>query len=93
VLPTSEGVWRWKRNDDGREFDLPVYNVGRPMGEWYLKVLFLKVYHDLDVFLDGRWIAKVSHDPDSYVTKQIAGWVHPDDVVEERRTCTLEKLG
>lgn len=83
MLPTSEGVWRWKRKDDGREFDLPVYNVGEPLGEFYLKILFLKVYYDIDDFLGGNWVAKVNHNPNGYITKQIPGWVHPEDALEK----------
>jgi hypothetical protein len=78
--PKSEGVWRWKRKDDSREFDLPVYNVGLPVAEFLLRIYFLGSYYDVEDFRrGGEWIAKVSHDPSGYITEQIAGWVHPDD--------------
>lgn len=75
MTPTSEGVWRWRRKDDKREFDLPVYNIG----EWGLKISFLGVFYDIKDFARGEWIAKTSHNPDSNITKQIRGWIHPDD--------------
>lgn len=81
MLPTSEGVWRWKRKDDGREFDLPVYNVGADCGEFHLKIRYLGSNYDIDDFLAGEWLAKTSHNPDGYITRQIKGWVHPDDFV------------
>ena len=77
MLPTSEGIWRWKRKDDGREFDLPVYNVGD--GDLYFRIKFLNRWHDIDDLLKGAWVAKVNHNPDGYITKQIRGWVHPED--------------
>ena len=80
MIPKSEGVWRWKRTDDGREFDLPVYNVGAPTCELYLRVYFLGGYYDIEDFQKGgEWIAKVSHNPDSAITKQLPGWIHPAD--------------
>jgi len=82
MIPNSEGVWRWKRKDDGREFDLPVYNVGAPLGELYFRVYFLGSYYDVDrEMTGGEWIAKVSHNPDGSITKQVHGWVHPKDFV------------
>lgn len=80
MIPTSEGIWRWKRKDDGREFDLPIYNVGD--GELYFRIYFLGAYYDIDNFLSGSWIAKVSHNPNGSITRQIRGWVHPDDFKE-----------
>ncbi|MGH7250178.1 MAG: hypothetical protein ACREGC_04325, partial [Minisyncoccia bacterium] len=77
--PTSEGIWKWKRKDDSREFDLPVYNVGD--AELYFRIYFLGAYYDIDDFFNGEWIAKVSHNPDGSITRQIKGWVHPDDFV------------
>lgn len=80
VLPTSEGIWRWRRKDDGREFDLPVYNVAREIKELYFRVYFLGGYYDIEDFTtSGQWIAKVSHNPDGFITKQISGWIHPED--------------
>jgi hypothetical protein len=81
MIPKSIGVWRWKRKDDGREFDLPVYDVYISTGlDQYLRVYFLGAYYDIEDFeKGGEWIAKVSHDPNSRITKQIRGWVHPDD--------------
>ncbi len=80
MLPTSEGVWRWKRKDDGREFDLPVHNVGQDFGiSLYLRILWIDAHMDIDDFINGEWLAKVSHDPNSRITKQIRGWIHPDD--------------
>ena len=79
MIPKSIGVWRWKRKDDGREFDLPVYNV--IPGEVFLRVYFLGAYYDVEDFdKSGEWIAKVNHNPDGAITNQIGGWVHPDDV-------------
>lgn len=82
MLPTSEGVWRWKRKDDGREFDLPVYHTRFDNEDAYLRIRFLNVHYDIDDFLHGTWLAKTSHNPDSHITKQIAGWIHPDDYKE-----------
>ena len=80
MIPTSEGVWRWKRKDDEREFDLPVYNRGADFGiSFHLRILWLGQQMDIDDFSYGTWVAKVSHNPESMVTKQIPGWIHPDD--------------
>jgi hypothetical protein len=80
MLPNSEGVWRWKRNDDGREFDLPVYNRGTEFGvSQHLNILWLKTWMDLKDFIHGKWIAHVSHNPENRVTQQIQGWIHPED--------------
>jgi hypothetical protein len=80
VIPTSEGVWRWKRKDDGREFDLPVYDLGPAHGvSLYPQILWMGTHMDIDAFLHGTWVAKVSHNPDSRITKQIRGWIHPED--------------
>lgn len=80
MLPTSEGVWRWKRKDDGREFDLPVYNCGEEHGcSLYPRIKWLGAFMDIDDFIHGTWVAHVSHNPDSHITKQIRGWIHPDD--------------
>jgi hypothetical protein len=81
-MPTSEGIWWWIRKDDKREFDLPVYNVGDPLNDLYLRVYFLGSYYDIDDFINGTWLAKVNHNPDGAITKQLRGWVHPDDVME-----------
>jgi hypothetical protein len=76
MIPRSDGVWRWKRKDDDREFDLPVFNV---VNECF-SVYFLGSYYDVDrEMTGGEWIAKVSHNPYSVITKQIRGWIHPDD--------------
>ncbi len=81
MIPNSEGVWCWKRRDDGREFDLPVYNVGAPLGELWLRVYYLGAYYNVEDFIKGgSWIAKVNHNPDGPITKQHAGWVHPLDL-------------
>jgi hypothetical protein len=73
---TSEGVWRWRRRSDGREFDLPVYNV---VGSCF-SVYFLGSYYDVDREMKGgKWIAKVNHNPGGPITKQIRGWIHPED--------------
>lgn len=78
MIPKSEGIWRWKRKDDGREFDLPVYNVVNDC----LRVYFLGGYYDVEDFQKGgEWIAKVNHNPDGSITKQLPGWVHPKDLV------------
>jgi hypothetical protein len=78
MIPEHEGVWRWKRKDDGREFDLPVYNVIPE--DNYLRVYFLGAYYDVANFnKSGEWIAKVSHNPNGHITRQLRGWVHPDD--------------
>lgn len=82
MIPKSEGVWQWYRYDDGREFDLPVHNVGglEDDAEFLLRVYFLGAYYDVEDFnRGGEWVAKVSHDPNSMITKQIRGWIHPDD--------------
>lgn len=80
MSPTSEGVWRWKRKDDGREFDLPVYNKGEDEGvSVALRILWLKTFMDLEEFAHGEWVAKVSHNPDGHITQQIRGWIHPED--------------
>ena len=80
MIPRSEGVWHWRRKDDGREFDLPIHNVGAPDGEFLLRIYFLGAYYDIEDFgPGGEWLAKVSHNPNSYITKQIPGWIHPDD--------------
>ena len=80
MIPRSIGVWRWKRTDDGRAFDLPVYNV--IPGEQFLRVYFLGSYYDVEDFQKGgEWIAKVSHNPDGPITRQLPGWVHPEDKV------------
>lgn len=78
MTPTSEGVWRWKRKDDSREFDLPVYDVLH--GGKLLRVYYLGAYYDVEDFnKGGEWIAKVNHDPNGPITKQIRGWIHPED--------------
>ena len=78
--PTSEGVWRWKRKDDGREFDLPLYNVGEAHGvSLLLRILWMGSHMDLEDYSHGEWLSKVSHNPNSRITQQIRGWVHPDD--------------
>jgi hypothetical protein len=79
MIPRSEGVWQWKRKDDGREFDLPVHNVGAYEGEFLLRIYFLGSYYDVEDFAGGTWVAKVSHNPHSMITRQIRGWIHPDD--------------
>ena len=78
MIPNSEGVWRWIRKDDGREFDLPVYEVVRGC----MRVYYLGSYYDVEDFeKGGKWIAKVNHNPDGPITKQLPYWVHPDDKV------------
>lgn len=80
MIPTSEGIWRWKRTDDGREFDLPVYNLGESRGvSLYLCIKWMGKYMEIDDFNAGEWIAKVSHNTGSHITKQIRGWIHPGD--------------
>jgi len=80
VIPTSQGVWRWKRMDDGREFDLPIYNLGEAHGvSLYLRILWLGSHMDIDDFYGGEWVAHVSHNPNGHITRQIRGWIHPDD--------------
>jgi hypothetical protein len=83
MIPRHEGVWRWKRNDDEREFDLPVYNVSAPLGEMYLRIFFLGAYYDIKEMTGGEWIAKVSHNPDGHITTQHRGWIHPLDFLKE----------
>lgn len=84
MIPTSEGVWRWRRKDDGREWELPIYNVGAPLQELWLRVYFLGSYYDIEeLTTGGEFIAKVDHDPDGYITPQHRGWIHPLDFTRE----------
>lgn len=80
MTPTSEGVWLWRRKDDQREFHLPIYNVGAPLGELTLRVYFLGNYYDVEELTSGgSFIAKSSHNPNGAITPQRKGWVHPND--------------
>jgi len=82
MTPTSEGVWLWRRKDDGREFFLPIYNVGAPLNEHWLRVSFRGSYYEVkELMAGGDFLAKTSHNPDSSITRQHKGWVHPLDYI------------
>lgn len=91
---TGEGIWRWKRTSDGREFDLPVVNVAASLGgsepatedigNVWLRVFYLGGYYDVDGEMDGgEFIAKVSDNPHGDITEQHPYWVHPLDFLRE----------
>jgi len=81
---TSEGVWRWKRATDGREFDLPVFNVAAPLNEVWFRVFFLGGYYDVEGEMEGgEFIEKVSDNPHEPITEQHPYWVHPLDFLRE----------
>jgi hypothetical protein len=81
MLPNTKGVWRWRRTEDGREWDLPVFNVLEGCDENpYLRVYFLGSYYDADEMIkNGEWLCKVHNDPNGPITEQINPWVHPLD--------------
>lgn len=82
MIPQSEGVWRWKRKDDGREFDLPIFDVGAG-AQLSLRVYFLGGYYDIDEMTGGEFTVLVDRNPNGRITKQIRGWVHPLDFLED----------
>lgn len=81
---TGQGVWRWKRAVDGREFDLPVFNVGAQLNDVWLRVFYLGGYYDVEGEMEGgEFIAKVSDNPNDPITEQHPHWVHPLDFLKE----------
>lgn len=47
MKPDSEGVWEWY-DDDGTKRLVSVFNVGRPLGELYLRVAWWGGYYNVD---------------------------------------------
>lgn len=78
MVPNTNGVWKWRRND-GKTWDLPVFNVGVAGTKWF-RTYFLGGYYDVeDLSKNGHWMYRINANPYGPVTEQISGWVHPSE--------------